>query len=155
MDVQGKVDDDGNDALLVGILDKKYPISVSDASIVIHVKLKGKYRSLGYKYFADAADDQKNISYILDKFPGTRKLRSYGLRKTSPGPHQITPEFLKDRDAYMKTLIEESKKSLKETVAMDGLHEVVANGLKAVDFSGIDERTLYTYQQQVDRYADI
>lgn len=38
---------------------------------------------------------------------------------------------------------------------MDGLHEVVANGLKAVDFSGIDERTLYTYQQQVDRYADI
>ncbi len=73
-------------------------------------------------------------------------MRSYGLRKTSPGPQQITTEFLKDRDAYMKTLIEESKKSLKETVAMDGLHEVVANGLKAVDFSGIDEKTLLCYE---------
>ena len=55
-------------AMRLGILDKKYPISVSDASIVINVKLEGKYRSLGYKYFADAADDQKNISYIQFRY---------------------------------------------------------------------------------------
>ena len=108
------------DGILSGILDMKLPISQSDdGSAVIHLKLRDGNRSMHYISSADARCDQKNLLFIKFKFPGTRNVKSYGQRqKICSGPHQITPEFLKDRDAYMKTLVEESKKSLKETVAI-------------------------------------
>ena len=137
-----------DDVLLEGILENKLPINQQGTSIVIVIKVKGgSYRSLNYKSMADARDDRKNLVYIKFKYPLTRNVRSYGQRQVSAGPHQITPDFITSRDAYMKALVEEHKKSSPADMDIDGqqndTHKDLEEQLESVDMSGVHMDLFY------------